>query len=385
MQRMKAPLLLFALAVAAPAAAQDEAYRLGAQARASEINGDLDAALALYDRQIALKPDVIAHNARGLIRSRRGDYAGAVADFDRAIGLIKPGDRDEATLYANRADSRRRNHDLAGALADYDQTIRLRPEQPGYYNSRARVHEENGDPAKALADLDKAVALAPDEVRYHENRATRRDDLGDLAGAIADYDELIEIEPEDTDYLDARALLHLRRNAPAAALLDARRSLALRPTRVDPYTIGGIALEVGGEFEEALRLYDRGIALDPPDPTHLQLRREAVLRRLKRPTPFAELARMVGRWQDSWNKTVGLYQIDALAETDFLAKAAAGRAAEIPMQQAVAYYYLGLNRLLAGDTAAARRRFQQCLDTKQDAEAEFILARAELARFPARP
>ncbi|HEX2759305.1 MAG TPA: tetratricopeptide repeat protein, partial [Rhizomicrobium sp.] len=77
--------------------------------------GRLDEALALYDKAIALKPDLIdAYVNRGLVLTRRGRVEAAMADFDHAIaarpdlksahigrsGALVAGDRiDEALAY----------------------------------------------------------------------------------------------------------------------------------------------------------------------------------------------------------------------------------------------------------------------------------------------
>ena len=66
--------------------------------------GDHDAAIADYDRAIALNPNDAAGYTvlRGLAKGDKGDYNGAIADYDRAIAL---------------------NPNLAEALANRDATI----------------------------------------------------------------------------------------------------------------------------------------------------------------------------------------------------------------------------------------------------------------------
>ena len=48
--------------------------------------GDYDAAIADYDRAIAVNPDYApAYNNRGLAKAGKGDYDGVIADCDRVI------------------------------------------------------------------------------------------------------------------------------------------------------------------------------------------------------------------------------------------------------------------------------------------------------------
>ena len=54
----------------------------------SEPKGDLDGALADFNKAIELKPDYVnAYDARGNVRSKKGDLDGALADYNKAIGL----------------------------------------------------------------------------------------------------------------------------------------------------------------------------------------------------------------------------------------------------------------------------------------------------------
>src|SRR5262245_40478238 len=52
-----------------------------------------------------------------------GDYAGAIADYTRAIGR----DPGHAIVYSNRGNARRANGDMAGAMNDYNQALAIDP------------------------------------------------------------------------------------------------------------------------------------------------------------------------------------------------------------------------------------------------------------------
>jgi lipoprotein NlpI len=90
---------------------------------------------------------------------------------------------------------------------------------------------------------------------------------------------------------------------------------------------------------------------------------------------------VVAKWKDGWPKTIGLYLSGALPEKDFLAQAAQGTAKTVSGQQCQADYYIGITRLLAGDTAAAKEFFEKCLATNVTNFFVFTFARAELARL----
>src|SRR6476469_3028605 len=102
-------------------------------------NGDLDGAIDEYSRAITISSRLnsnsesdeasnvtvinpftaYAYTNRGVARYRKGDYDGAIRDFDAAL-RIKPG---LAFAYLNRAAARRELGDLQGALADLNKAV----------------------------------------------------------------------------------------------------------------------------------------------------------------------------------------------------------------------------------------------------------------------
>jgi tetratricopeptide (TPR) repeat protein len=68
-------------------------------------------------------------------REYKGDLAGAIADYDRAIEL----DPRLAFAYRNRGNARLKKGDLAGAIADYEAFLKLAPNHPSAPEARALV------------------------------------------------------------------------------------------------------------------------------------------------------------------------------------------------------------------------------------------------------
>lgn len=66
---------------------RQEAMELVGRAYQKHMKGDLDEAIALYDRSLALHPTPEAYTFRGWARSCRRDFEGAIADCHRAIDL----------------------------------------------------------------------------------------------------------------------------------------------------------------------------------------------------------------------------------------------------------------------------------------------------------
>ncbi len=99
--------------------------------------------------------------SRGLDRHLRGDVAGAIADYDRAIARY-PDSVSQAVAYLTRGNARQDQGDLAGALADYDRAIVRHPSYAAAYLCRGRAYQQAGDLERARADYRLVPELTSD-------------------------------------------------------------------------------------------------------------------------------------------------------------------------------------------------------------------------------
>jgi len=129
---------------------------------------------------------------RGIEKGKNGDLDGAIADFDRAIKLNP---KDDAPYY-NRAQAKRLKKDASGAIADYTRAIELGSTNPAAYNNRGNARAENNDRDGAIADYTRAIELKPDYARAYYNRAVTKQAKGDTAGAKADFKTAEKLDPE---------------------------------------------------------------------------------------------------------------------------------------------------------------------------------------------
>jgi tetratricopeptide (TPR) repeat protein len=129
---------------------------------------------------------------RGIEKGKNGDLDGAIADFNRAIELDP---KDDAPYY-NRAQAKRLKKDTAGAIADYTRAIELGSTNPAAYNNRGNARADNNDPDGAIADYTRAIELKPDYARAYYNRAVAKEAKDDKAGAEADFKTAEKLDPE---------------------------------------------------------------------------------------------------------------------------------------------------------------------------------------------
>lgn len=101
---------------------------------------------------------VATHVNRGILRLRRSDVAGAVADFNSASAL----NPNEPEAYLNRASALLRQQQLADAIRQFDEALAKKTRRPALaYYGRGVAHEEAGNLRAAYQDYKQASLLAP--------------------------------------------------------------------------------------------------------------------------------------------------------------------------------------------------------------------------------
>jgi len=101
---------------------------------------------------------VATHVNRGILRLRRGDVVGAMADFDAATAL----NPDEPEAYLNRASALLRREQVTSAISQFDAALAKQTRRPALaYYGRGVAHEEAGNVRAAYDDYMRASQLAP--------------------------------------------------------------------------------------------------------------------------------------------------------------------------------------------------------------------------------
>ena len=163
---------------------------------------------------------------RGIEKAKNGDLDGAIADFDRAAE-INP--KDDAPYY-NRAQAKWQKNDKTGAIADYTKAIELGSTNPAAYNNRGNARSENNDRDGAISDYTRAIELKPDYARAYYNRAVTKEAKGDKAGSEADFKMAVKLDPElATDESAADSKRNGASGATTVSLLDGKLKLELPP------------------------------------------------------------------------------------------------------------------------------------------------------------
>jgi len=210
-----------------------------------------DMALDNFDQTIKQNPQkIIAYIRRGRLLSQRGEFARALADFDKAIQLdaersaeqskaSAKTEKDPSTAeiqrdprpwfenfrpgaaYIDRGRTYILQDDNDRAIADFTKAIQLDPEGASAYNHRGVAYAGKLDFDSAIADFDKALQFDPLLKNAHANRGLAFSRKGDEARARADFAIEEQLFPHQSSgslkVLNGRALMLVTPGYPAIA------------------------------------------------------------------------------------------------------------------------------------------------------------------------
>jgi tetratricopeptide (TPR) repeat protein/predicted aspartyl protease len=241
--------------------------------------------------------DADGFSRRGAARAGRGDLAGAIADYSRAIELA-PNDPDYAL---QRAEARLQVRQPSLAMDDLGVVIRLKPDSVPARLLRASLRLDGRERDLAREDVDaaaKALSPAADanlEVAEFYERLDAFDPAiaaysrwipvhgedqrlpqalngrcwsralanKELDGALSDCDRAVRTYAYKDMALDSRGLVHLRRGEYDRAVADYNAALAINPKIAWSYYGRGLAELKTGETAKSTADFAAAHALAP--------------------------------------------------------------------------------------------------------------------------
>ncbi|HEX8203605.1 MAG TPA: tetratricopeptide repeat protein, partial [Isosphaeraceae bacterium] len=215
----------------------------------------------------------------GQCQALRARFDEAENCFTVAI-LLRP---ESPWPYFHRGLAELEREEFDAARLDFDRVLRLRPDFASALVDRALARLGRGDDAGAIEDLTAALERGAEESRIYFIRARAREQRGDRAGARHDRAEGRRRTPGDEAGWIGRGLDRLG-DDPRGALADFEEALALNPrSRPALQDKAAVLAEHLGRPEEAIRVLDRAVALDP-DYVPARVGRGVLLARLGRRT-----------------------------------------------------------------------------------------------------
>jgi tetratricopeptide (TPR) repeat protein len=257
------------LAPALPARAQVSGAAESAKAEGDRLAraGDLDAAVAAYERALADSPDfALARNELGTALFRLGRLDEAITEFEHAVRL----DADYATAWFNLAFASRRAERWETAIDAYRRHTELRADEPDAYHGLAESLAAAGRKAEA-ADAYEAYAQRENRPARQERARQARSRASALREEVAQAEAAAQPAEVPAATAPARpGATAARRPAEPAAISEspeaARAPAAAPAADKAAHLREGDARLSAGEADAAIAAYARAKAADPRDP-----------------------------------------------------------------------------------------------------------------------
>lgn len=198
----------------------------------------------------------------GMVHFQNGETDAALADANKALEV----NANYVDALALRAALRTRKGDTAGVLADYNKIIELAPSALGVevvYHNRSMIRLQNKDIDGALDDLNKAVSINPKVAETYNGRAIARLQKGDSDGALADYEKAIELKPSLPSALSGRGYFRYQKRDFDGALSDFSKAIEFYPDYGETYVRRGIVRGLMGDIQGAIADIKKGSVLSP--------------------------------------------------------------------------------------------------------------------------
>lgn len=303
---------------------------------------DLDKALAAYDEFLARRQDMpSAFLNRGAIKSGKGDYDGAVADYRAALAVqpdYKWALHDLGYLLAV-------NLDKAAEGLDYlDQGIKVDPNDPWGYLPRAAVYDKIRQPDKAEADYRKALSLAPADPNTHYRLGVFLLQRRRFPESEKELSESIRLAGKESDTrYHRRGVARLAQGKYPDAVSDFEEAIRIRGSEtIYPALMRWISMQLRGGEPIDRDDFERRLSAPPDKP---------------------------------WLSAIGSYYLGDGRAEEALALA------KTPEARCETCFYLGAGMMVKGDRPGAAEMFRQSLATGVHLYMEYALAGVFLERL----
>lgn len=237
----------------APALTLDDCRQLIAAGRVADSLVGIEELLTAAPGSAALL------HLKGVALHLLGRSADAVACFDQAVER-EPG---QASIHQNRSIALLAIGRTEDAVAAAAEAVRLRPENPQAHVNLVIAESQAGRYAEAWETASRGLDLAP----RHSGLLGQTTQLAILAGNTALAETYLErasaVAPDHPDIIYAAGALHQARQAHEDALRAFDRTLALQPGHQGAFLDRGIALRSLGRVKEARAHMQRGLASAP--------------------------------------------------------------------------------------------------------------------------
>ncbi|MBF0505024.1 MAG: tetratricopeptide repeat protein [Candidatus Omnitrophica bacterium] len=154
-------------------------------------SGQYDKAIDYLSRAIAISPDNITYENRGIIYSLQGLSDKALEDLSKSIAM----DPNYFSVYVKRSGVYQIQHNYGAALADLQRAIQLGPYFSDAYIERGMIWMQTGKLQEALKDFQQALNIDPFNYDVLLRQGAVYYSLGRYDLALEDFTKAQALEP----------------------------------------------------------------------------------------------------------------------------------------------------------------------------------------------
>lgn len=220
--------------------------------------GDKVRAVAEMEAAVAVNPArAFAHVAAARIYAAADRRPDALRAYTLALSL-----EPQAYSYVERSQVRPRA-DVVGRRADIEAALKLDSKSVPALSAMAALQQEQGDTHGASTTWALAVAASPNDPRILAQRARSSHQAGDDDRALNDSEAALKLNPQMIDLYLLRANIFRTRGKAEQSLAEAAAVVAANPNDTYAYVVAANLYSAFHKDAEAVRAYDRAIALKP--------------------------------------------------------------------------------------------------------------------------
>jgi serine/threonine-protein kinase len=196
------------------------------------------------------------HLCLGLLAAGKGDYPGAISEYQRALELEPTNDQ----AYIELASAYKKTNRLDDAEKTYQRAIDLRPNGRRGYDELGSFYVEQAEYDKAEKMFQKSLELAPDSALAQSNLGGVYLFMGRDADAIMMFEKSIRVRASEDAYANL-GTAYFRERKFLDAAKNYQAALQLQDKQADLWGDLGDAYFFGGKKEEAHKAYLRQLDL----------------------------------------------------------------------------------------------------------------------------
>jgi len=221
--------------------------------------GNLQAAMADYDRALQLKPDYyFALSNKGVLLGRVGKTDEAILLFKKAL-QFKP---DYALALNNLGVALASKDETDAAAAYFLKALAVKPDYLDACVNLGNALSNKGKYEQSLQQYIEALRIQPDSAAIHNKTGVILHYLKRYPEAIQHYDKAMKLDMHNGDVYLNKGNSLLAAGMPAKAVESFKEAVRIEPKLLEGYINMGVAYQQMGNNEEAAKQFKEALKID---------------------------------------------------------------------------------------------------------------------------